>query len=191
MAKIGVFGGTFDPIHNGHLVAAEAFAKKLSLSKVLFVPTGNSWQKTTQTAAQDRAEMVRLAIEKHANFELSLIDVNRAGATYTVDTLAEIKELYSDDEIWFILGTDALAGIQTWKDYESIFDLAKVAVITRPGFEIPSNFASRVTVCEIDALDLSSTVIRNRIKNKQSITDLVPVEVANYIEVNNLYEVTA
>lgn len=193
MAKIGIFGGTFDPIHNGHLVAAKAVANQLKLDKVLFVPTGNSWQKSAGTPAEIRSEMVALAISDEPLFELSRVDVDREGPTYTIDTLRELAISHPGDELWFILGTDAMANLKTWKDYEKLFGLANFAVVTRPGFAVhlPAGFESKIRVLEIPALDISATEVRTKIEAGQSISDLVPVEVANYIGTHKTYEVKA
>lgn len=191
MAKLAVFGGTFDPIHNGHLVAAREVVKKLHVDRVLFVPTGDSYQKAETSSASHRAEMVRLAISSEPEFDLDTVDIDRPGATYTVDTLREIKLKHPQDELFFILGADALAGIESWKSYQSLFSLARFVVVTRPGHIFDSKFDHLVTRLDIPALDLSSTEIRHRKAEGKSIADLVPAEVANYIETNKLYEVNA
>lgn len=189
MAKIGVFGGTFDPIHNGHLRAAQEVADKLQLDFVLFVPTADSWQKDSFSNASHRIAMVKLAIAGNPKFRLDLTDVNRGGATYTVDTLRELKAKHPDDELFFILGTDAFAGVSTWKESESLYSLAKFAVVSRPGYQLESENSEQVTFISIDALNLSATQVRDAVQCGEDITDLVPAEVANYIEANNLYEV--
>lgn len=189
MAKIGVFGGTFDPIHNGHLKAAQDVAEKLKLDLVLFVPTADSWQKDLVSTASHRVAMLKLALAANPKFQLDLTDVERGGATYTIDTLRDLKTKHPDDELFFILGTDAFAGINTWKDSESLYSLAKFAVVSRPGYQLDSANAEKVTVVSIEALNLSATQVREAVQSGQDITDLVPAEVANYIKVNNLYEV--
>ncbi|MFM6980711.1 MAG: nicotinate-nucleotide adenylyltransferase [Micrococcales bacterium] len=193
MAKLAVFGGTFDPIHNGHLVAAREVVNKLHLEKLLFVPTGDSYQKDSNTSALHRAQMVRLAIQGNSNFEIDLSDVNRTGPTYTIDTLREIKTKYPSDDLFFVLGSDAFAGIETWKNYRELFDLAIFVIVTRPNFavQVPTELRHRVMLLEIDALNLSSTEVRTRLANHQDVNALLPDKVANYIEVNNLYEVNA
>lgn len=191
MARIGVFGGTFDPIHNGHLKAAQEAALKLGLVRVLFVPTADSWQKQSVTAAHHRVAMLKLALQSHPLFELDLTDVNRGGATYTVDTLRELKAKYSNDELFFILGADSYATIGTWKDSEALPALAKFAVVTRPGFDLPAQGSDQIEIVSIEALNLSATEVREACESGFDISHLVPAEVANYIEINNLYEVKA
>lgn len=188
MARLGILGGTFDPIHNGHLLVAELAAKQLQLDKVLFVPTGDSWQKSKTSDSSARAEMVRLAISGNPLFELDLTDVNRTGATYTVDTLRDIRKAHPNDELFFILGTDAFASIETWKDYEQLFSLAQFVLVTRPGFDLPTKHLAQVKVVEIDALDLSSTNIRSLIVSAEPVLGLVPELVAEYIKSNHLYQ---
>jgi nicotinate-nucleotide adenylyltransferase len=191
MAKIGVFGGTFDPIHNGHLRAAQEVASKLHLERILFVPTADSWQKGLVSSVNHRIAMLQLAIAPNPLFQLELTDVERGGSTYTIDTLRDLKAKHPSDELVFILGTDAFAGISTWKEYESLYSLATFAVVTRPRYHLASDRSEKVELVVIEALELSSTLVRQAVQSGQDITGLVPVEVANYIEANNLYEVNA
>lgn len=192
--RLGVLGGSFDPIHNGHLVAASEVANALDLDRVLFVPAGNQWQKTqagsVPASAEHRLEMTRLGIAGNPLFAVSSVDVDRGGATYTVDTLTDIHRQFPNAELFFILGTDAVAGIESWKDCEKLFDLATFVVVSRPGFpaEIPSRFASKITQVSIPALDLSSTSIRDRKKAGKPIDGAVPAGVITYIKENILYK---
>jgi nicotinate-nucleotide adenylyltransferase len=188
-ARVGVFGGSFDPIHNGHLFAASSALELLELDQILFVPAGNQWQKQHSTSAEDRLNMVKLAIEGFPAFKVSDIDVRRKGATYTIDTMRELRVSNPDSEFWFILGTDAAAGLGSWKDVDELLGLAQFVVVTRPGSELdlPAIAAGRVSVLEIEALDLSSTDFRARFSNGGAVDNLVPTKVLNYIQDHNLY----
>ena len=191
--RIGVFGGSFDPVHNGHLVAAKAVAKAINLDRVVFVPAGLQWQKQSSTSGTDRLAMVRLAITGIAGFEVSDIDILRDGPTYTFDTLTEFREANPGAELFFILGTDAMAGLESWKNAASLLDLATFVVVTRPGsiLQVPEWASGRVMVQEIEALDLSSTEFRERYLAGQDCTDLVPPAVLDYIETHQLYKESA
>ncbi|MEY4301387.1 MAG: hypothetical protein RJA30_538 [Actinomycetota bacterium] len=191
--RIGVFGGSFDPVHNGHLVAAKAVAKAINLDRVVFVPAGLQWQKQSSTSGTDRLAMVRLAITGIAGFEVSDIDILRDGPTYTFDTLTEFREANPGAELFFILGTDAMAGLESWKNAASLLDLATFVVVTRPGsiLQVPEWASGRVMVQEIEALDLSSTEFRERYLAGQDCTALVPPAVLDYIETHQLYKESA
>ena len=193
--KIGVLGGSFDPIHNGHLVAAQHVANQLGLQQVLFVPAGNQWQKTQlagveQTDSKHRLAMTRLAIAGNPLFSASSIDVDRGGATYTVDTLTELQQAHPNSKLFFILGADAIAGVESWKDSEKLFDLATFVAVSRPGFQlqVPERFKDRVIQIRMESLDLSSTECRERALSGQDLTGLVPDAVITYIRENNLYQ---
>ena len=194
VTRLGVLGGSFDPIHNGHLVAAKRAAQELGLSKVLFVPAGNQWQKSqsgkTQTAAGHRLAMTALAIDGEPLFQLSDIDVLRGGATYTVDTLTQLNSEYPNAELFFILGADAIAGIESWKEPERLFQLATFVAVSRPGYQltVPQKYAGQVKKIEIDALDISSTECRDMAEAGQSLSGLVPDAVITYIRENHLYQ---
>ena len=193
--KIGVLGGSFDPIHNGHLVATQHVANQLGLQQVLFVPAGNQWQKTQlagveQTDSKHRLAMTRLAIAGNPLFSASSIDVDRGGATYTVDTLTELQQAHPNAKLFFILGADAIAGVESWKDSEKLFDLATFVAVSRPGFQlqVPERFKDRVIQIQMESLDLSSTECRERALSGQELTGLVPDAVITYIRENNLYQ---
>jgi nicotinate-nucleotide adenylyltransferase len=192
-SSIGVFGGSFDPIHYGHIRAADAAYKALELDRLIFVPAGNQWQKTASVTAQNRLEMVRLALADHPEFEVSAVDVNRHGATYTVDTLAELQRENSGSKLFFILGTDALAGIETWHRADEVLNLAQFVVITRPGSQlvVPEIARGRVWELAIDALDLSSTEFRREFAADGDYARLVPASVLRYIKENHLYKESA
>lgn len=191
--RIGVYGGTFDPIHNGHLAAANQVARACQLDTVLFVPTGSSWHKTTSTSADDRLEMVRLALAGHPNFEVSRVDIDRPGSTYTVDTITELSEAFPDDELFFIMGNDAYAGFGSWKSPARIVDMAEIIVMLRADRAEGGGFPAqpRVNLVEIDALPISATKIRERVHLGESIHGLVPAAVNDFISQHKLYGASA
>ncbi len=190
--RLGVMGGTFDPIHYGHLVAASEAASAFGLDKVLFVPTGEPWQKQTITDADHRLAMTKLAIAGNSLFEISTVDVLRAGPTYTIDTLREIHESNPKADIYFITGADSIAQIDSWKDSSQIWPLAHFVGVTRPGhsLEVPKSAAGDVSLLEIPALAISSTDIRARVESGKPIDYLLPDSVIDYIHANNLYQGT-
>ena len=187
--RIGVMGGTFDPIHNGHLVAASEVAAEFNLDEVLFVPTGDSWQKDVATDAEHRYAMTVIATESNPLFKASRADIEREGATYTVDTLRDLRAANPDADLFFITGTDAISSIGTWKDVDSLWQLAHFVVVTRPGFnlELPSAPEGAISVVEIPALEISSTSIRERVRSGRPLWYLVPDGVLDYIAKNGLY----
>jgi len=187
--RLGVMGGTFDPIHFGHLVAANEAAFAFNLEKVIFVPTGEPWQKKTITDSAHRFEMTKRAISKNKHFEISDVDINRAGPTYTVDTLQDIQALYPNAELFFITGADAISQILTWKDVDKIWSLARFVGVTRPGhtLEVPESPHGVVSLLEIPALAISSTDIRERVEAGKPIDYLLPKKVIKYITKNHLY----
>ncbi|MEY4494630.1 MAG: hypothetical protein RL570_745 [Actinomycetota bacterium] len=190
--RLGVMGGTFDPIHYGHLVAASEAASAFGLDKVLFVPTGEPWQKQTITDADHRLAMTKLAIAGNSLFEISTVDVLRAGPTYTIDTLREIHESNPEADLYFITGADSIAQIDSWKDSSQIWPLAHFVGVTRPGhsLEVPKSAAGDVSLLEIPALAISSTDIRARVESGKPIDYLLPDSVIDYIHANNLYQGT-
>jgi nicotinate-nucleotide adenylyltransferase len=191
--RIGLMGGTFDPIHHGHLVAAEETRHALPLDRVVFVPAGHPWQKSHAdvTPATHRYEMVRLATRDNDAFEVSRVDLEREGPTYTIDTLRAVRSERPDDELFFITGADAILEILTWKDPEEALELATFVGVTRPGHELGElaalGVAERVIVLEIAALAISSTDIRLRVSEGRPVRYLVPGEVKAYIEEHGLY----
>jgi nicotinate-nucleotide adenylyltransferase len=191
-AKLGVLGGTFDPIHMGHLVLAEQVREKLQLEQVIFIPCASPPHKTEQelSSAKDRFEMTKLALEGSPYFLVSDIELKREGLSYTIDTLRKLKELYKNSEIYFFTGSDVLNEITTWKDPEEIYKLAKIVIGIRPGFDKfdPENhFARKSTIVNITGVDISSTQIREKVKKGESIKYLVPLKVEEYIKKKNLY----
>lgn len=190
MLRLGLMGGTFDPIHLGHLFAAEAAAEHFKLDSVIFIPAGNPWQKTTYATAQDRLAMTKLAIASNSKFQVSTIDIDRPGPTYTVDTLQDLRKLHPEVELFFITGADSLSGIGTWKHVEQLWPLATFVGVSRPGHVLknPIYAGARIELLEIPALSASSTEIRAKVNSGDSIDDLVPEAVNRYINEQNLYQ---
>jgi nicotinate-nucleotide adenylyltransferase len=187
--RIGVIGGTFDPIHIGHLAAANEVYHRLGLDEVLFVPTGQPWQKSDRVVsdAEHRYRMVLLATDR-SPFRVSRVDIDRAGPTFTVDTLRDIHSVYDPADLFFIVGADALAGLATWREPETLLDLAHMVGVTRPGHEMGVTLPPEsVTVLEIPALEISSTQCRERVAQGLPIDYLVPAAVAEYIGKHALY----
>jgi nicotinate-nucleotide adenylyltransferase len=189
--RLGVMGGTFDPIHHGHLVAAQEVAAQFGLDEVVFVPTGQPWQKSHRTvsAAEDRYLMTVIATAENPQFSVSRIDVDRKGPTYTIDTLRELHELNPDTDLFFITGADALGQILTWRDAEELFSLAHFIGVTRPGHTLadPGLPAGGVTLVEVPALAISSTDCRARVAKGDPVWYLVPDGVVRYIDKRQLY----
>ena len=189
-------GGTFDPIHHGHLVAASEVASRFDLDEVVFVPTGQPWQKADRqvSAAEDRYLMTVIATASNPRFTVSRVDIDRPGMTYTVDTLRDIRAERGDDvDLYFITGADALAQILTWRDAEQLFELAHFVGCTRPGVELASPDIAqlpqdRVTLMEIPALAISSTDCRLRVGEREPIWYLVPDGIVQYIAKRGLYQ---
>jgi nicotinate-nucleotide adenylyltransferase len=189
MTRLGVMGGTFDPIHNGHLVAASEVAAALNLDEVLFVPTGEPWQKAEVTPTSDRYLMTEIATAANPRFKVSTIDIDRNGPTYTVDTLRDLRKAHPDAELFFITGADAISSIAGWKDVEDLWALAKFVAVTRPGhkLDLPEAPAGVIQVLEIPALSISSTDIRDRVAAGKPIWYLVPDGIVQFIAKHGLY----
>ncbi|MCX4749024.1 nicotinate-nucleotide adenylyltransferase [Kitasatospora sp. NBC_01287] len=189
--RLGVMGGTFDPIHHGHLVAASEVASAFHLDEVIFVPTGRPWQKsgTTVSAPEDRYLMTVIATAENPQFSVSRIDVDRDGPTYTVDTLRELRDQHPDADLFFITGADALAQILSWRDVEELFALAHFIGCTRPGHTLSDDGlpAGRVSLVEVPALAISSTDCRLRVAKGEPVWYLVPDGVVRYIDKRALY----
>lgn len=190
--RIGVMGGTFDPIHHGHLVAASEVADSFALDEVVFVPTGQPWQKGDRVVspAEDRYLMTVIATASNPRFAVSRVDIDRPGPTYTVDTLRDLRETYGDKaDLFFITGADALSKMLSWKDADQMFELAHFIGVTRPGFRLSDSHLPRdsVSLVQIPAMAISSTDIRNRVAAGQPIWYLVPDGVVQYITKHNLY----
>ena len=169
--RLGVMGGTFDPIHNGHLVAASEVASALKLDEVIFVPTGTPGQKTTVTSAEHRYLMTVIATASNPRFKVSRVDIDRDGTTYTVDTLSEIQAEYPEAELFFISGADAIAQIVAWKDVDRLWALAHFVAVSRPGHQLklPKAPQGAISSLEIPALSISSTDVRARVSEEKPV----------------------
>jgi nicotinate-nucleotide adenylyltransferase len=199
--RLGVMGGTFDPIHHGHLVAASEVADLFGLDEVVFVPTGQPWQKTRDvTSAEDRYLMTVIATASNPRFSVSRVAVARDGPTYTTDTLRDLRALQPDCDLFFITGADALGSIVTWQGWEELFGLATFIGVSRPGYElsdahITDAFArlpdDALHLVEIPALAISSTDCRRRAEQGRPIWYLVPDGVVQYVAKRGLYRVPA
>jgi nicotinate-nucleotide adenylyltransferase len=185
-------GGTFDPIHHGHLVAASEAASFFGLDEVIFVPTGQPWQKEGRhvSAAEDRYLMTVIATASNPRFSVSRVDIDRPGETYTIDTLRDLRdERGPDADFYFITGADALAKMISWRDADELFALAHFVGCTRPGHQLsaPDLPTDRISLLEIPALAISSTECRERVKSGQPIWYLVPDGIVQYISKRDLY----
>ena len=192
--RVGVMGGTFDPIHHGHLVAASEVQSWFDLDEVVFVPAGEPWQKSDRqvSAAEDRYLMTVVATAANPRFEVSRVDIDRDGPTYTIDTLRELSAAMPDADLYFITGADAMAAILTWRDPEELFELAHFVGCSRPGHELnPKTLeglpGDRITLVEIPALAISSTECRHRVEQDEPVWYLVPDGVVQYIAKHDLY----
>lgn len=188
--RLGVMGGTFDPIHHGHLVAASEVAAALNLDEVIFVPTGEPWQKPNVTNPEDRYLMTVIATASNPRFNVSRVDIDREGPTYTVDTLRDIQADNPDAELFFISGADAITQILAWKDFDELWKAAKFVAVTRPGhaMQLPESAPEgAIEVLEVPALSISSTDVRERAANGEPVWYLVPDGVVQYINKHNLY----
>ena len=189
--RLGVMGGTFDPIHHGHLVAASEVVSQFHLDEVVFVPTGTPWQKDRRpvSPAEDRYLMTVVATMSNPQFSVSRIDIDRQGPTYTTDTLRELRALHADADLFFITGADALSQIFSWRNAEELFDLAHFIGVTRPGHTLtdPGLPEGGVSLVEVPALAISSTDCRLRVSRNEPVWYLVPDEVVRYIDKRKLY----
>jgi len=189
--RVGIMGGTFDPIHHGHLVAASEVAERFGLDEVVFVPTGEPWQKPVGvTPAEDRYLMTVIATASNPRFQVSRADIDRDGPTYTVDTLRDLRKLYGPEaELFFITGADALEKILSWKDALEVFSLAHFIGVTRPGFELSAEHlpADSVELVEVPAMAISSSDCRHRVRSGKPVWYLVPDGVVQYIAKRALY----
>lgn len=202
--KIGIMGGTFNPIHNGHLVTAQEALDQFYLDEVIFIPTGNPPHKVEDhlADAEDRYLMTVIATSSNSSFFVSRVEIDREGKSYTIDTVKELRKTYGiDSELFFITGADAILEILSWKDTEETVKLAKFIAATRPGYDFSkikylksTLFSSekeandRIFIMEIPALAISSTNIRERVKSFRPINYLVPEGVSNYIHKHRLYK---
>jgi len=187
--RIGVMGGTFDPIHHGHLVAASEVAASMDLDEVIFVPTGQPWHKQAVSPNEHRYLMTVIATASNPSFSVSRVDLDREGTTYTIDTLRDLKQQRPDAELFFITGADAVAQILSWRDHDELWDLAHFVAVSRPGHTLSAAGlpADRVSLLEIPALAISSTDCRDRVSRGKPVWYLVPDGVVQYIAKHHLY----
>jgi len=188
--RLGVMGGTFDPIHVGHLVTAEEALHQFTLDEVVFVPTGRPWMKEHEVvaSAEDRYRTTEIGIAPEPRFRASRIEVDRGGPSYTVDTLRAMHAADPGVDLSFITGADAMLEIMDWKDSATLFDLAHFIAATRPGFDVAPFVAHPdVSVMQIPALAISSTDIRARVREDRPIRFLVPGDVERHIREEGLY----
>ena len=194
---VGILGGTFNPVHEGHIDIAEKVFLEFELSCVYFIVDGDPPHKSNLTPAKDRLEMVRLATSKHDFLVPSDMEIERPGKTYTVDTLRLLKEKFPQDEFYYIIGADTLFEIETWKDFEEVCRYTDFICIGRMGIsekdairkgrELSDRFGARILHSEQTGIEISSTAIRELAANGEDISGLVPDSVRNYIEKNGLY----
>ena len=190
MRRLGVMGGTFDPVHVGHLIAASEALHAFELDRILFVPAGKPWQKKDYSSAEDRFLMTSLAAGLHPRFAASRMELDRKGPTYTVDTLKELGNFYPDLEMFLILGADAASGLSTWYESEAVADLAEVVAVTRPGFsleDVARQGRHVIHTLEMPPIGISSTEVRRRVRAGAPIDFMVPSDVAAYVAENGLY----
>ncbi len=197
--KVGVLGGTFDPIHKGHLFVAEEVKVRLGLTEILFVPAGQPWLRTSNpiSPAEHRLQMVRLAIADKPYFKLSTVEIERAGPTYTVDTISELRgQLGVEVELFFILGWGSLAEFPRWREPSRLIKMCRLVVVPRPGYPQPDLDSldavipglSRSTILlDVPRVDISASVIRQRVAQGLPIHHLVPGTVEKYIKQHKLY----
>ncbi|MDQ0276379.1 nicotinate-nucleotide adenylyltransferase [Arthrobacter silviterrae] len=187
--RVGVMGGTFDPIHHGHLVAASEVASVFKLDEVIFVPTGEPWQKANRkvSAAEHRYLMTVIATAANPRFTVSRVDIDRPGPTFTIDTLRDLKRMRPQADLFFITGADAMAQIMSWKDNDELWDLAHFVGVTRPGHVLDDMGRSDVSLLEVPAMAISSTDCRTRVQEQNPVWYLVPDGVVQYIAKYGLY----
>jgi len=197
VTRLGILGGAFDPVHHGHLVAAQEAFYQLSLDRVLFAPTGAPPHKPSRpvTAARHRLRMIELAIGDRPCFGLSHVDIERPGPHYSADTLRLLRDEWPEATLFFIIGADALAEMLAWRQPQRIVELAELAVVQRPGLQpdlacleaaLPG-LRDRLHLVEMPLLDISSTDLRQRVREGRPIAYLVPIEVESYIAEHELY----
>ncbi|MFP4201133.1 MAG: nicotinate-nucleotide adenylyltransferase [Clostridia bacterium] len=200
LLSVGVMGGTFDPIHYGHLVAAESAYESFHLSEVIFVPAGDPPHKSDNdvTPAEHRLKMASLATDDNPHFCVSPIEVERAGLSYTIDTMRSFREKYGPSvDLYFITGIDAILQIPEWNNTEGLFEICRFIAATRPGYSLRElnrfrqrldpRYRERIIALEVPALAISSTDLRRRVAEGKSIRYLVPDLVAEYIHEQGLY----
>lgn len=199
MKKYGIFGGSFDPIHYGHLMICEYIKEEMGLDKVIFIPTGNPPHKDLGVSAEDRYEMVRIAISPNPDFEISDIETTRVNLSYTVDTIRELKKIYKEEKLYFLIGLDSLFQLKTWKEIGDLSQEIEFVVALRPGYinkeEIDNeidflreNFGTKINLIKTPLYEISSTDLRDRIHEGKSLRYLIPKKVLDYIEESGFYK---
>lgn len=200
MKKYGIFGGSFNPIHYGHLMICEYIKEEMGLDKVIFIPTGNPPHKDLEVSAEDRYEMVRLAISPNPDFEISDIETTRDKMSYTVDTIRELKKIYREEKLYFLIGLDSLFQLKTWMKIGDLSQEIEFVVALRPGYldreevnkEIDflrENFGTKINLINTPLYEISSTDLRDRIREGKSLRYLIPKKVLDYIEESGFYKV--
>ena len=200
MKKYGIFGGSFNPIHYGHLMICEYIKEEMGLDKVIFIPTGNPPHKDLEVSAEDRYEMVRLAISPNPDFEISDIETTRVKKSYTVDTIRELKKIYKEEKLYFLIGLDSLFQLKTWMKIGDLSQEIEFVVALRPGYldkeevnkEIDflrENFGTKINLIKTPLYEISSTDLRDRIREGKSLRYLIPKKVLDYIEESGFYKV--
>lgn len=200
MKKYGIFGGSFNPIHYGHLMICEYIKEEMGLDKVIFIPTGNPPHKELELSAKDRYEMVRLAISPNPDFEISDIETTRVKKSYTVDTIRELKKIYKEEKLYFLIGLDSLFQLKTWMKIGDLSQEIEFVVALRPGYldkeevnkEIDflrENFGTKINLINTPLYEISSTDLRDRIRVGKSLRYLIPKKVLDYIEESGFYKV--
>jgi len=186
--KIGILGGTFNPVHIGHLILAEEAREKLSLDKVIFIPANLPPHKDDVDIAdpQARLRMLKLAVKGNKHFTVSDIEIKRSGRSYTIDTIKALKDKYKNDELYFIIGSDLLKYLEGWKDLNEIFKIVKFIAATRPGYPL-ENIPAYIKTLGIRAVDISGFSVRQCVKEGKSFRYLVPEAVFEYINKTKLY----
>ena len=187
--KIGIMGGSFDPIHYGHLAAASQAAWELGLNRVVFVPTNFSLGKRPQACAEDRCAMAAMAVAKDPRFSVSKADIERGGPTFDFDTVSDISSLFGPCELFFITGMDALAGMEKWKNWQKLLNMAKFVGASRPGYspKLPEKLKGRAILLPVPSLAISSTEIRRRVGRGEPIDYLTSPLVCSFILSRGLY----
>lgn len=199
MKKYGIFGGSFNPIHYGHLMICEFIKEEMGLDKVIFIPTGNPPHKEIEVSAEDRYEMVRLAISPNPDFEISDIETTRVDLSYTVDTIRELKKIYREEKLYFLIGLDSLFQLKTWKKIGDLSQEIEFVVALRPGYIdkeeinketdfLRENFGTRIKLIKTPLYEISSTDLRDRIHEGKSLRYLIPKKVLDYIEESGFYK---
>ena len=199
--KFAILGGTFDPVHLGHIETAKAIINKMGMEKILLLPSGNPPHKDSDSVTDSihRLNMLKIAVENDSRLVISTMEIDRGGKTYTVDTIAELRKVFGNDvELFFIMGADAIHYIRTWKSFDRLLKMCSFIAVTRPHYNnrqlkedadnLIKNYSCRIEIVEIPAIDVSSSEIRFRIKNGMSVENMVSDGVIEYINKNGLYK---